>query len=144
MLFGDLSELPAGSAAHRCTTVMAVLDALDPMNSASIPPVHPPAVLTRIGSGRVDGDRVVTETLEMLADPYGNRLVAAVHPLDRAKRVNYLLEVCDPALRRTTRSTACRCRTSTPATSTPCVSNRSLQASPGAINGPLAIAGRVP
>ncbi len=34
----------------------------------------------------------------MLADPYGNRLVAAVHPLNRAKRVNYLLEVCDPCL----------------------------------------------
>jgi hypothetical protein len=34
----------------------------------------------------------------MLADPYGNRLVAAVHPGNRARRVNYLLEVCDPCL----------------------------------------------
>jgi hypothetical protein len=38
------------------------------------------------------------EALEMIADPYGNRLVAASHKLDRALRVNYLLEVCDPCL----------------------------------------------
>jgi hypothetical protein len=36
------------------------------------------------------------EVLEMLADPFGNRLIAAAHPLDRAQRVRYLLEVCDP------------------------------------------------
>ena len=49
----------------------------------------------------VEGAWTVTvshETLEMLADPYGNRLVAAAHPLDRARRVCYLLEVCDPCL----------------------------------------------
>jgi hypothetical protein len=36
------------------------------------------------------------EVLEMIADPYGNRLVAAAHPLDPGVRVKYLLEVCDP------------------------------------------------
>jgi hypothetical protein len=36
------------------------------------------------------------ETLEMLADPFGNRLVAGPHPTDPEERVRYLLEVCDP------------------------------------------------
>ncbi len=42
------------------------------------------------------------ETLEMLADPFGNRTVAgapppqAPHPLSALARVTYLLEVCDP------------------------------------------------
>ena len=36
------------------------------------------------------------EVLEMITDPFGNRLIAAAHPLDRAQRVKYLLEVCDP------------------------------------------------
>jgi hypothetical protein len=36
------------------------------------------------------------EVLEMVADPYGNRLIAAANPLDPAERVKYLLEVCDP------------------------------------------------
>jgi hypothetical protein len=36
------------------------------------------------------------EVLEMIADPFGNRLVAAAHPLDPQMRVKYLLEVCDP------------------------------------------------
>jgi hypothetical protein len=36
------------------------------------------------------------EMLEMLADPFGNRLIAAAHPLNPDQRVKYLLEVCDP------------------------------------------------
>jgi hypothetical protein len=36
------------------------------------------------------------EVLEMIADPFGNRLIAAAHPRDPAQRVKYLLEVCDP------------------------------------------------
>ncbi len=36
------------------------------------------------------------ETLEMLIDPYGNRLIGAAHPLDPEERVKYLVEVCDP------------------------------------------------
>ena len=36
------------------------------------------------------------EILEMIADPYGNRLIAAAHPIDPTKRVVYLIEVCDP------------------------------------------------
>jgi hypothetical protein len=38
------------------------------------------------------------EVLELLADPFGNRLVAAAHPLNPNQRVKYLLEVCDPCL----------------------------------------------
>jgi hypothetical protein len=36
------------------------------------------------------------EVLELIADPYGNRLIAAAHPLDPRQRVKYLLEICDP------------------------------------------------
>jgi hypothetical protein len=36
------------------------------------------------------------EILEMLVDPYGNRLVAGRHPTDPDERVRYLVEVCDP------------------------------------------------
>jgi hypothetical protein len=36
------------------------------------------------------------ETVEMLIDPYGNRLIGAAHPLDPEERVKYLVEVCDP------------------------------------------------
>jgi hypothetical protein len=36
------------------------------------------------------------ELLELLADPFGNRLIAAAHPTKPDQRVKYLLEVCDP------------------------------------------------
>jgi hypothetical protein len=36
------------------------------------------------------------EILEMLADPFGNRLIGAAHLLDPEERVKYLVEVCDP------------------------------------------------
>lgn len=36
------------------------------------------------------------EILELIADPYGNRLRAARHPIRPGERVRYLLEVCDP------------------------------------------------
>jgi hypothetical protein len=36
------------------------------------------------------------EVLEMIADPFGNRLIAAKHPLDDRQRVKYLVEICDP------------------------------------------------
>jgi hypothetical protein len=38
------------------------------------------------------------EVLEMIADPFGNRLIAAAAPGESDRRVNYLLEVCDPCL----------------------------------------------
>jgi hypothetical protein len=37
------------------------------------------------------------ETLEMLADPFGNRLVAGKSPKRAQGRVNFLVEVCDPS-----------------------------------------------
>jgi hypothetical protein len=36
------------------------------------------------------------EALEMLADPFGNRLVAGESPIDGQGRVEFLVEVCDP------------------------------------------------
>jgi len=36
------------------------------------------------------------EALEMLADPFGNRLVAGDSPVDGQGRVEFLVEVCDP------------------------------------------------
>jgi hypothetical protein len=37
------------------------------------------------------------EVLEMLADPYGNRVVSGLSPVDNKERVEILVEVCDPA-----------------------------------------------
>jgi len=37
------------------------------------------------------------ETLEMLGDPFGNRLVAGKSPKQGQGRVNFLVEVCDPS-----------------------------------------------
>src|SRR5204862_2300991 len=37
------------------------------------------------------------ETLEMLADPFGNRLVAGDSPKPDQGRVEFLVEVCDPS-----------------------------------------------
>ena len=37
------------------------------------------------------------ETLEMLGDPFGNRLVAGTSPKAKQGRVNFLVEVCDPS-----------------------------------------------
>lgn len=37
------------------------------------------------------------ETLEMLCDPFGQRLVAGQSPKPRQGRVNFLVEVCDPS-----------------------------------------------
>ena len=36
------------------------------------------------------------EMLEMLVDPFGNRLVASQSPIDAQGRVEFLVEVCDP------------------------------------------------
>jgi hypothetical protein len=36
------------------------------------------------------------EVLEMIADPFGNHLIAAAHPRDQRQRVKYLVEICDP------------------------------------------------
>ena len=37
------------------------------------------------------------ETLEMLADPFGNRVVSSLSPVDDKTRVEILVEVCDPS-----------------------------------------------
>jgi hypothetical protein len=37
------------------------------------------------------------ETLEMLADPFGNRVISSISPADNKTRVEILVEVCDPS-----------------------------------------------
>ena len=100
VLFGDLAELSGQLEARigerQAEAVVGVLESDDIAGIHLAASTRQPFALAS-----VSGAWTVTvshETLEMLADPYGNRLVAAVHPLNRAKRVNYLLEVCDPCL----------------------------------------------
>jgi hypothetical protein len=100
VLFGDISELPP-----RLGTLLGPRPAgalIEAIESDEIAGIHLTAVTRQPFSlASVGGAWTVTvshETLEMLADPYGNRLVAAAHPVDRARRVAYLVEVCDPCL----------------------------------------------
>jgi hypothetical protein len=54
------------------------------------------------------------EMIEMLVDPFGSRFVAGDSPMPDQGRVNFLVEACDPPLRRRssdTRSTTCSYRT---------------------------------
>lgn len=100
VLFGDLGELPSRlESLLGAQPTEALVKALEADEVAGI---HLTAITRQPFSlASVEGSWTVTvshETLEMLADPYGNRLVAAAHPLDPARRVCYLLEVCDPCL----------------------------------------------
>jgi hypothetical protein len=57
--------------------------------------------LTRQPFALVEADEAWTvvlshEVLEMLADPWGNHIIAAAHPTDPRQRVKYLIEICDP------------------------------------------------
>jgi len=100
VLFGAVSELP-----NRLRGLLGKQQAeglLEAIGSGEIEGLHLTA-LTRQPFSLVSAAgawplTVSHETLEMLADPYGNRLVAAAHPIDRTRRVCYLLEVCDPCL----------------------------------------------
>lgn len=100
VLFGDISELPPRlKALLGPRPAEALIEAIE---SDEIAGVHLTAVTRQPFSlASAEGAWTVTvshETLEMLADPYGNRLVAAAHPTDPGQRVCYLLEVCDPCL----------------------------------------------
>src|SRR4051812_7255736 len=102
VLFGDADELAT-----------AVVDAigeqpaerlLDEFENGSVAGIHLNA-LTRQPFALVsalDAWTVVLshEVLELLADPWGNQLVAAPHPTRLTERVKYLIEVCDPCLSR--------------------------------------------
>jgi hypothetical protein len=100
VLFGDLGELP--SRLESLLGKQPAASLIDALESDQVAGIHLTAITRQPFSlVSVSGSWTVTvshEALEMLADPYGNRLVAAAHPLDRAQRVNYLLEVCDPCL----------------------------------------------
>jgi hypothetical protein len=100
VLFSDLGELPSRlESALGAQPAQALIKELEADEVAGVHLID----ITRqpFSLASVAGAWTVTvshETLEMLADPYGNRLVAAAHPLDRALRVCYLVEVCDPCL----------------------------------------------
>jgi len=100
VLFGDVNELPDRLEALLGEQPAEAL--IEAIESGEIAGIHltaltrqPFALVSAAGSWPLT---VSHETLEMLADPYGNRLVAAAHPIDRTRRVSYLLEVCDPCL----------------------------------------------
>ena len=55
---------------------------------------HQPYAL--VGAGTSWSLSASHEALEMLADPFGNRLIAGFSPDEEQKRVEFLVEVCDP------------------------------------------------
>jgi hypothetical protein len=100
VVFGGVDELPSRlEPLLGSQPTEALISAIE---SDELAGIHLTAVTRQPFSlASVQGAWTVTvshETLEMLADPYGNRLVAAQHPIDRSRRVCYLLEVCDPCL----------------------------------------------
>jgi hypothetical protein len=98
VLFGDPGEL--SSRLEPLLGAQPGQTMLDAVASGQADGLHltaltrqPLALVSAAGAWPVT---VSHETLEMLADPYGNRLVAAAHPLERSQRVLYLVEICDP------------------------------------------------
>ena len=100
VVFGDPGELPSRLGSLMGEQPPEVL--IHALESGEVAGIHLAAITRQpFALASTSGAWPVTvshETLEMLADPYGNRVVAAVHPQNRAKRVNYLLEICDPCL----------------------------------------------
>jgi hypothetical protein len=75
---------------------------IDQFERDSVAGIHLNA-LTRQPFALVEADDAWTvvlshEVLEMLADPWGNHLIAAAHPREPGQRVKYLIEICDPCL----------------------------------------------
>jgi hypothetical protein len=98
VLFGDVDEIRSRVQSLLGKQQAEVL--IDDIEAGEIAGIHLTA-LTRQPFSLVSADGswplvVSHETLEMLVDPYGNRLVAAAHPIEHTRRVCYLLEVCDP------------------------------------------------
>lgn len=58
---------------------------------------QPYALISASGSRDVWSLTASHEALEMLVDPFGNRLVAGDSPMPEQGRVNFLVEVCDPS-----------------------------------------------
>jgi hypothetical protein len=100
VLFGDPDEL-----ANRLRSAVGEQPAarlLDEFERGSLGGIHLNA-LTRQPFALVSASDAWTvvlshEVLELLADPYGNHVVAAAHPTRPEQRVKYLVEVCDPCL----------------------------------------------
>jgi hypothetical protein len=98
VLFGDADELVGQVEAALGTQIAAQL--IDDFERDRLDGLHLNA-FTRQPFSLVEANDSWTvtlshEVLEMIADPYGNRLIAAPHPLDPVERVKYLVEVCDP------------------------------------------------
>lgn len=101
-LFRDQDELP--SRLEPLLGGQPAQTLVDALESDEVAGIHltansrqPLALVSAAGTWPMT---VSHETLEMIADPYGNRLVAAAHPLEPAQRVLYLVEICDPCLSR--------------------------------------------
>jgi hypothetical protein len=99
-LFGDSDELM-----HTLVATIGeepALRLLDAFDHETISGIHLNALTNQpFALVSVDDPWTVVlshEVLEMLADPWGNQLVAAPHPLRRQQRVRYLVEVCDPCM----------------------------------------------
>jgi hypothetical protein len=98
VVFGDPDEL-----ADQLVNALGAAPAkqlLDELEQESVAGIHLNA-LTRQPFALVSANGAWTvvlshEVIEMLCDPWGNRLVAGPHPLEPQRRVKYLLEVCDP------------------------------------------------
>jgi hypothetical protein len=102
VLFGDARQLADDLEAAVGDQIAARL--VDAFERGDIAGVHLNA-LTRQPFALVSAAdawtvKVSHEALEMLADPWGNQLVAAAHPTRPEQRVKYLVEVCDPCLSR--------------------------------------------
>ncbi len=116
--FGDLDSVPNdylpivvfGETGELCDELVSLVGTepaerlLDEFDTNSVAGVHLNA-LTRQPFALVSATDAWTvlashEALEMLCDPFGNRLVAAAHPTRPRQRVKYLIEVCDPCCSR--------------------------------------------
>ena len=92
--FEDLEDVPVGY-----WPVIIVNDFPDPRLAG----VHEddsgqPFALVKAASEIEDWSVAAShEVLEMLVDPYGNRLIAGDFPKPRQGRVRFLVEVCDPS-----------------------------------------------
>jgi hypothetical protein len=116
--FDDLESVPNdyipvvvfGDAGELCGELVSFVGSepaerlVDAFESGTVAGVHLNA-LTRQPFALVSATDAWTvlashEVLEMICDPFGNRLVAAAHPTRPRERVKYLIEVCDPCCSR--------------------------------------------
>jgi hypothetical protein len=100
IIFGDPAEL-RGRVEQQIGEPLA-LRLIDAFEGKRLEGIHvntftrQPFALVMAGDDDAWTVAVSHEVLELLVDPFGNRLVAAAHPRTPEQRVKYLVEVCDP------------------------------------------------